>query len=1244
MIVPGGVALKSRKDLWTFLPLRIWCLALIGAIGIFSQANLAAAAPQSVPESHAADSKSARGAEIVEHGGYPELRVDGSPFFIVSAAFFYYRIPRDQWEPMLDLYRTIGINTLDIYIPWNWHEIKEGEFDFDGHTNPRRDLRGLLALIMQKGFKLIARPGPEILNEWRHGGYPGWLLERPEYKMDIVDRLEGRYAPLDALNPHDAEAAARGWLDNPTHMAYAGTWLKGVAKELVSYSSNHALAAHSDNPVAPSRDSSGPLLFVQLGDDFGEGRTNRTGPDFWRYAEELRGMLAAGGIDVPVFINPTDMRVAATGADLDRPIGVMGQWYISASATLESNPRLLTARDASDIEFFTEELKTQPRFPPVMIEYQAGWYAPADDDGPQESPPESTLLSSRLLIGNGIHGLNYFPLQDTLTPAGYSVPWANRYYRWNAALGPDGEAQPRLRAVRRNTRFLERWGQQLAASHKRADFGILYPLGAYPQEELTTQDILRVSASVMRLERLGALAMLSDELLDPEHQPVEQLLRDALLLLPVFDPGKPQFQLSERAQRTIVEYVRRGGTLIIFPARPSGNVIEELWNSTPASPATIPGSAIRSRWKFGDGEVIESTRDFFSFVELDRDLAEARAQREIGGAMGVIREFIAAAGILPSVRIVGKPADVNELIASEIVTNEGTGLLGERKGGQGFLSVVNLSEGETMDTLLEIRPPAASARGTLAEEETLHVIVPPRESLLLPLDTPICFADPGNAPCGDLVESSGAEFLGAHREGKDLELLFYVPARAEIHLRLSRQPRHVTLDEATPDNAWSVKDKELEVIIPRGAAPDFLRILKIDLPYTPHVLEPAKRTKPSPNEFEYFVENAMRLPTSATAFLRTFPPLVILDPDRATTILLQGENRNPIALQDVDISVDGPLRGSTSARIFPRSATIEKIKLKPAGKEAAPPPAPDGLLHGTIEIRSGRDRRIIPIAFLQTRESGTTHYRYDFDRDGADEWVLENARLRLIVSPESGGRAMALVDKPTGANLSTSVGLLRDNFSFTENSSGSGDLRARGRYGLFNRSYIPEWFAEKDNPALGLHYDAPDVFPSGARIEKTIQLENADTLRVDYRVALKAASSGSAGPSEAHPQAFVAVNSFPATAKSGHATQFCWVGNTDAGTASDAAESASEEKTGRHCQDFSPGGKAIELPTGTMRVEIQTPGRPTIAFEWECAKACAHLTIEPKIFSALFRLEFPPLTSGGDTGQYTLRIRALGPP
>ena len=341
----------------------------------------------------------AGGLEIVENGGYPELRVDGKPFFIHSAAFFYYRIPVDQWEHLLQVYRSYGINTIDLYIPWNWHEPKEGEIDFDGHTNPRRNLRALLALIESANLRLIARPGPEIGNEWKYGGYPGWLLERPEYKMDPIDWIEGRYAPLDDLMASDAEAAAEGWLANPTHMEKSREWLTAVAKELAKYSARRVVHFEKDEKAAAARDVSGPLLFVQLGDDFAIGRSNRVGPNFWRYVESLRSAVEAGGVTVPVFINPTDMRVSASGSDRERPIGVMGQWYLERRPENAGGVRRFTASDAAEVEFFTEELKTQPAFPPVMIEYQAGWYTPGDDDGPMASPPENTLLSSRLLIG-----------------------------------------------------------------------------------------------------------------------------------------------------------------------------------------------------------------------------------------------------------------------------------------------------------------------------------------------------------------------------------------------------------------------------------------------------------------------------------------------------------------------------------------------------------------------------------------------------------------------------------------------------------------------------------------------------------------------------------------------------------------------------------------------------------------------------------------------------------------------------
>ena len=1242
----GSASRESRVNQASW---RIRLYALIGAMAVLSHAGAPRTPPRPRQAAIAGDAAPpARGVEIAEHGGYPELRLDGSPYFIHSAAFFYYRIPRDQWEPTLNRYRSLGINTIDVYIPWDWHEPNEGEFDFDGRTNPRRDLRGLLALIAQTGLKLIARPGPEILKEWRRGGYPGWLLERPEYKMDPRDFVEGRYAPLDDLNLRDAEGAARGWLDNVTHMAQARQWLVAVAKQLAPYSSHRTLRSSADNPDAPPHDASGPLLFVQLGDDLASGRANRAGLDFWRYVGNLREMLEAGGLDVPVFINPSDMRVSAAGSDFDRPIGVMGQWYLSPGAALETSERSLTARDAGEIEFFTEELKTQPSFPPVMIEYQAGWYAPADDDRPLKSVPQDTLLASRLLIGNGIHGLNYFPLQDTFTPAGYSVPWANRSYRWDAALDPDGGPQPRLAAVQRNSRILARWGSQIAASHKRADFGIVYPLGAYPQDLLTTPDIAHVSESVMRIERVGSLAMFSSELLDPEYQPIDQLLRDPLLLLPVFDPGEPQFQLSERAQRSLVEYVRRGGTLVVFPEEPTGDVIEELFSAAPDSPEGTSDSVIRARWKFGDGEVIESSIDFFSWLALDRTLAENRAQFESGGATNVLSEFVLAAGVRPTVRKSAQSQAPDNLIVSEIVTNDGTGLLGKRQQGRGFVSVTNLGSGDPAHAELEILSPSASARGSTGDYVPIRVVVPPRESLLLPIEEPICFDNRANARCGDTVKAAGAEFLDARREQKTLEMLFYVPMRAEIHLHLAEQPLHVTMDEtAVLETDWDSMNNELQANIPRGAAPNFLRTLKIDLQHTPQVPEretPGKPQKPSPRNLEYFVDNAVRLPTSENAFLRTYPPLVAPGPGQAIRIVVRGENHDPVGDRDVEISLPSTLQHSRGFSIPHGGTSMQVIQLRPGEQEAMTTRlSDDGLFHSTIELRSGQDRRSLPIAFLPARPGSTSHYRYDFDRDGADEWVLENDKLRLIVSPESGGRAIALMDKSIGANLSTSVGLLRDNFSYAESPPEINRARARGRYGLSNRPYRAEWLSASENPALQLTYEAPDTFPAGASIEKTVRFEDADTLRADYRVVLHPLASHTGAPPD-RPQSFVAVNSFPLAVSPDPPGRFCWALAPDASASGNASEPSPREDANMHCQDYTPGGGTVELPAGTSRVETRSAGRPTMAIEWDCASTCAQMTVEPKNFSALFRLVFPPLSPGAVASEYTVRIRALGSP
>jgi len=124
---------------------------------------------------------------------YPEYWVDGRPFFEHAAAFFYHRIPRDRWGEELLHFKEMGINTIDLYPFWNWHEPEEGVLDFDGHTNPQRDLRFLLRLIDSMGFKITLRPGPYFTGEWRNGGYPDWLMRKPGFGMSEQTILDGRY-------------------------------------------------------------------------------------------------------------------------------------------------------------------------------------------------------------------------------------------------------------------------------------------------------------------------------------------------------------------------------------------------------------------------------------------------------------------------------------------------------------------------------------------------------------------------------------------------------------------------------------------------------------------------------------------------------------------------------------------------------------------------------------------------------------------------------------------------------------------------------------------------------------------------------------------------------------------------------------------------------------------------------------------------------------------------------------------
>src|SRR5271169_1026643 len=167
----------NSRAMWSKFPSKWRRLIAAVTVAVFS---IPVSAQKAIPQKPGAP---ALGVQIVSNGHEPELRVGGIPFFIHAAQFDYFRIPPDLWLKSLTRYRELGINTIDLRIPWNWHEPSDGEFDFDGHTNPRRNLRFVLKLIAELHLKLIVRPGPLVGDHWRNAGYPAWLLAYSDYKM-----------------------------------------------------------------------------------------------------------------------------------------------------------------------------------------------------------------------------------------------------------------------------------------------------------------------------------------------------------------------------------------------------------------------------------------------------------------------------------------------------------------------------------------------------------------------------------------------------------------------------------------------------------------------------------------------------------------------------------------------------------------------------------------------------------------------------------------------------------------------------------------------------------------------------------------------------------------------------------------------------------------------------------------------------------------------------------------------------
>ncbi|RSS78832.1 beta-galactosidase family protein [Streptomyces sp. WAC06614] len=176
------------------------------------------------------------------------FRRAGRPHRIVSGALHYFRVHPDLWEDRLTRLRAMGADTVDTYVPWNFHETAPGKADFTGW----RDLGRFLRIAQDLGFDAIVRPGPYICAEWDFGGLPARLLA------------------LDGLHLRCSD---------PRFLAEVDGWFDQLVPELL--------------PLLAGR--GGPVVAVQIENEYGS-----YGDDV-RYRTHVERALVERGVDCLLF-------------------------------------------------------------------------------------------------------------------------------------------------------------------------------------------------------------------------------------------------------------------------------------------------------------------------------------------------------------------------------------------------------------------------------------------------------------------------------------------------------------------------------------------------------------------------------------------------------------------------------------------------------------------------------------------------------------------------------------------------------------------------------------------------------------------------------------------------------------------------------------------------------------------------------------------------------------------------------
>ncbi|MEZ2336399.1 beta-galactosidase [Mucilaginibacter sp. RCC_168] len=256
------------------------------------------------------------------------LTIDGKDTFIYSGAFHYFRCPKELWRDRFEKIKEADFNTVETYIPWNWHErsMPDSPDDFS-KIDKLQDLDEWLTMAEEFGFNIIVRPGPYICAEWDNGGLPLWLS---------------------ALKTPTKPLHKDGWMrsDDPVFLTWTKHWFDAVCP---------IIAKHQITRKEPGKPG---VLLLQLENEYDSAKY--TDDIKINQIKALARFARAGGIDVP-FITCWTKQVRDSKDPVLRQVFDSCNFYPRWNVSRELGTQILKLR------------QEQPGAPLATTELQGGW-------------------------------------------------------------------------------------------------------------------------------------------------------------------------------------------------------------------------------------------------------------------------------------------------------------------------------------------------------------------------------------------------------------------------------------------------------------------------------------------------------------------------------------------------------------------------------------------------------------------------------------------------------------------------------------------------------------------------------------------------------------------------------------------------------------------------------------------------------------------------------------------------------